>query len=102
MILLDIEGTTTPIAFVTQVLYPYARTHLRSYLNRYGSSPQYVALMDAFRHGGAEVVGLHLEPRVVLADMERAEGQVELPGGQVLHLELPGPLVIATNVSAGD
>src|SRR5258708_26555779 len=49
MILLDIEGTTTPITFVTQVLYPYPRTHLRSYLRRYGDSPQYLALIAAFR-----------------------------------------------------
>jgi enolase-phosphatase E1 len=49
MILLDIEGTTTPIPFVTQVLYPYARQHLRSYLYRHGNSSQYVALMAAFR-----------------------------------------------------
>lgn len=27
-VLLDIEGTTTPIAFVHDVLFPYARTHL--------------------------------------------------------------------------
>lgn len=31
-IVLDIEGTTTPIAFVTEVLFPYARTHLRPHL----------------------------------------------------------------------
>jgi len=31
-ILLDIEGTTTPIAFVYDVLFPYARAHLREYL----------------------------------------------------------------------
>ena len=49
MILLDIEGTTTPISFVTQVLYPYARTNLRSYLYRHGNSPQYLALMAGFR-----------------------------------------------------
>ena len=30
-ILLDIEGTTTPIAFVYQVLFPYARRHLAAY-----------------------------------------------------------------------
>jgi enolase-phosphatase E1 len=48
MILLDIEGTTTPIAFVTQVLYPYARAHMRSYLYRHGHSPQYTALLAAF------------------------------------------------------
>jgi len=59
MILLDIEGTTTPIAFVTQVLYPYARAHLRSYLYRHGNSPQYVALMAAFRqeHAADERAG---------------------------------------------
>lgn len=49
MILLDIEGTTTPIAFVVQVLFPYARSHLRSYLYRHGESPQYIALIESFR-----------------------------------------------------
>lgn len=31
-ILLDIEGTTTPIAFVHEVLFSYARTHVREFL----------------------------------------------------------------------
>lgn len=31
-ILLDIEGTTTPIAFVHDVLFPYARDHAREFL----------------------------------------------------------------------
>lgn len=31
-ILLDIEGTTTPIAFVHDVLFTYARTHVHNYL----------------------------------------------------------------------
>jgi len=31
-ILLDIEGTTTPIAFVHEVLFPYARARLHAYL----------------------------------------------------------------------
>jgi len=31
-LLLDIEGTTTPIAFVYEVLFPYARAHVREYL----------------------------------------------------------------------
>ena len=29
--LLDIEGTTTPVAFVYEVLFPYARRHWRSF-----------------------------------------------------------------------
>ena len=32
-ILLDIEGTTTPIAFVHDVLFTYARKHVREFLN---------------------------------------------------------------------
>jgi enolase-phosphatase E1 len=31
---LDIEGTTTPIEFVYQVLFPFARAHLTEYLER--------------------------------------------------------------------
>ena len=30
--MLDIEGTTTPIAFVYDVLFPFARLHLREFL----------------------------------------------------------------------
>lgn len=34
-ILLDIEGTTTPIAFVHDVLFSYARTHVRDYVAKH-------------------------------------------------------------------
>jgi enolase-phosphatase E1 len=34
-VLLDIEGTTTPIAFVYEVLFPFARKALRSYLREH-------------------------------------------------------------------
>src|SRR6185369_15546567 len=34
-ILLDIEGTTTPIAFVHEVLFSYARQHVRDYLTKH-------------------------------------------------------------------
>jgi enolase-phosphatase E1 len=37
-ILLDIEGTTTPIDFVYKVLFPYARSHANEFLKRHGSS----------------------------------------------------------------
>jgi enolase-phosphatase E1 len=36
-ILLDIEGTTTPIAFVHDVLFTYARQHVRDYLVQHAS-----------------------------------------------------------------
>jgi enolase-phosphatase E1 len=34
ILLLDIEGTTTPIAFVYDVLFPYARKEMADFLNR--------------------------------------------------------------------
>jgi len=37
-ILLDIEGTTTPIDFVYQTLFPFARTHVKDYLARHWNS----------------------------------------------------------------
>lgn len=37
-ILLDIEGTTTPIAFVHDVLFTYARQHVRNYLVQHSNT----------------------------------------------------------------
>ena len=44
-ILLDIEGTTSSISFVHDVMFPYVREHLSTYLNRYWSTDQ----LDLFR-----------------------------------------------------
>jgi len=35
-LLLDIEGTTCPVTFVADVLFPYAQTHLSSFLAEHG------------------------------------------------------------------
>ena len=37
-VVLDIEGTTTPISFVYDVLFPYARTHLREFLESHSAT----------------------------------------------------------------
>lgn len=37
-VLLDIEGTTTPIAFVHDVLFTYARQHVRDYLVQHSNA----------------------------------------------------------------
>jgi enolase-phosphatase E1 len=34
-ILLDIEGTTCPVSFVTETLFPYAQSALRDFLERH-------------------------------------------------------------------
>lgn len=49
-ILLDIEGTTTPLEFVHQVLFPYARAHVHDYLARHAGDPAVradLALLEA-------------------------------------------------------
>ena len=48
-LLLDIEGTTTPIAFVSDVLFPYVRNHLRSHLERHAANAGYASLFDRLR-----------------------------------------------------
>jgi enolase-phosphatase E1 len=59
MILLDIEGTTTPIAFVTGTLVPYARAHLHANLERHARSPHGLALFEAIRREHAADADAH-------------------------------------------
>jgi enolase-phosphatase E1 len=48
-VLLDIEGTTTPIAFVTEVLFAYARRHLRFHIEQHAGAPEYQLLFTRLR-----------------------------------------------------
>ncbi|HEY4001070.1 MAG TPA: acireductone synthase [Candidatus Xenobia bacterium] len=47
-ILLDIEGTTTPITFVYEVLFPYARQHLADFLRAGWSEAEVQSCAQAF------------------------------------------------------
>jgi enolase-phosphatase E1 len=44
-IVTDIEGTTTSLAFVHDVLFPYARRHLRAFLGAHHDDEQVVTLL---------------------------------------------------------
>jgi enolase-phosphatase E1 len=44
-VLIDIEGTTSTIAFVHQVLFPYADAHLDAYVAAHRSDPEVAAAM---------------------------------------------------------
>jgi enolase-phosphatase E1 len=64
VILLDIEGTTTPIRFVYSVLFPYAREHGPSFLREHWDDPEIQRARAQFetenpsdRHHGAPAVG---------------------------------------------
>jgi enolase-phosphatase E1 len=48
-VLLDIEGTTTPITFVHDVLFPYARVRVRAYLEEAASDPEIRQIIEDLR-----------------------------------------------------
>ncbi|MGZ5076482.1 MAG: acireductone synthase, partial [Methylobacter sp.] len=45
-IVTDIEGTTSSILFVKDVLFPYARANLADYVQQHQHEPQVRALLD--------------------------------------------------------
>ncbi|MFM7268886.1 MAG: acireductone synthase [Cyanobium sp.] len=45
-VLLDIEGTTCPVSFVSQTLFPYARHHLETFLQEHFNDAQVRALVE--------------------------------------------------------
>ncbi len=53
-VLLDIEGTTCPVPFVSQVLFPYARERLDSFLRSRADEPALAALIEAIDAAMAE------------------------------------------------
>jgi enolase-phosphatase E1 len=60
VILLDIEGTTTPVKFVYQTLFPYASRKLEPFLREHGHDPEIQPLIQDLRaqHDADEGDGL--------------------------------------------
>ncbi len=61
-ILLDIEGTTTPLAFVYDVLFPFARAHLREYLQEHAGSEVVRDALDRLREEWRADVAARQDP----------------------------------------
>ncbi|WP_286975880.1 acireductone synthase [Pseudomonas sp.] len=53
-ILTDIEGTTSAVSFVFDVLFPYAVEHLPAFVLEHAHEPQVAQLLDAVREDSAE------------------------------------------------
>jgi enolase-phosphatase E1 len=49
VVLLDIEGTTTPIAFVLETLFPYARRALEPFVRDRIDRPEFAAIVPSLR-----------------------------------------------------
>ena len=69
-ILLDIEGTTTPINFVYQVLFPFARRRMRDYLNQHWSADDVQNDLVQLREEHAADLQAGLDPPALQTDVE--------------------------------
>ena len=72
-ILLDIEGTTTPIAFVHEVLFPYARSRVKDYLTEHFGSAELAADLALLRQEHAVDLKQNLQPPALVAGPPDAE-----------------------------
>ncbi|XP_057453477.1 probable bifunctional methylthioribulose-1-phosphate dehydratase/enolase-phosphatase E1 [Lotus japonicus] len=85
-IVLDIEGTTTPISFVTEVLFPYARDNVERHLSKTFDTPETQADIKLLRSQ-------------VESDLEQGvAGAVPIPEDNAVKEEVIAALV--TNVEA--
>lgn len=64
----DIEGTTGSIAFVRDVLFPYARARLGGFVRARGREPEVRALLDA---AAREAGDPHMSDGALIARLER-------------------------------
>jgi enolase-phosphatase E1 len=55
-IVTDIEGTTSSLSFVKEVLFPHARKHMGAYVRQHGNTPEVrQALLDVAEYCGARM-----------------------------------------------
>jgi enolase-phosphatase E1 len=74
-ILLDVEGTITPLDFVYKVLFPYARSHVQGFLERHGASPDVQRDLTALRQENLDDARRGLDPPA-LSNHEATESLV--------------------------
>jgi enolase-phosphatase E1 len=65
-LLLDVEGTTTSVAFVYGTLFPYARRNLRAFLAEHAADPEVVAAAEVIaRESGDAALAESLRSRAI-------------------------------------
>lgn len=73
IILLDIEGTTTPIEFVYDVLFPYARRNLEAFLHKRAGDSEIRPILAALEEQRQLDLEKGLSPPARLADSDEDE-----------------------------
>jgi len=76
-ILLDIEGTTTPIAFVHEVLFPYAREHAKEFLTNNFTAKEVQADVALLREEHASDISQDLQPPLLSDEIDSIVAYVE-------------------------
>ena len=71
VLLLDIEGTTTPIDFVYNILFPYAREHVKRYLEDRPASTEVQADIRELLQENSDDVRRGLDPPLINGPAER-------------------------------
>ncbi len=82
-LLLDIEGTTTPVEFVYDVLFPYARARVEEFVRRLGHTEDVGDDIEGLRRQHAADVEEDLNPppwKLGPGDLEAAPAGGEAPG----------------------
>lgn len=64
-IVTDIEGTTSSLSFVKDVLFPYARLHMAEFVHQHASEPEVKVQLDEVN----KVVGQRLDLEQVIAQL---------------------------------
>lgn len=64
-IVTDIEGTTSSLSFVKDILFPYARANLPDYVRSHADEPQVKAQLDAVR----KEIGAHADIESIIVQL---------------------------------
>lgn len=64
-IVTDIEGTTTALSFVKDVLFPYARSQMAEFVQQHADEPEVKAQLDEV----SNIVGQQLDQELVIAQL---------------------------------
>jgi len=54
----DIEGTTSSLSFVKDVLFPYARAHIGTFIRQHAEDPPVATLIEDVQHEAGEALNL--------------------------------------------
>ena len=84
-LLLDIEGTTCPVSYVAEVLFPYARRQLLSFLTEHGTEPEVAQLVQQVQEAWAG--NPHPEAIALLASAKAERQPISDPAAVVPYLQ---------------